>query len=403
MANENVPAPAPTRSNDQILPFAAWVPMGKSNYERLLGMIGTDIQFFRCFGKLLHALMFSLLNLFGKNSCKLFRLFSLIRKLIICHFGRIHNIHQTSASLFHLAEKDLRLCNLKFISKGEAEEVFGMPIPNELILNNIRNAPYYNAYLEMVAKHDQKVAAEKEGKKESASAKPTKSKPAIDKSSKPTPAPKPKVTKEKPSKASTAKPPKPKPAIDKSTKATLLQKAGKGKVTKARTLKSTLQLVDEPDEEPAHSEPKPEPEPEPEHQGEEATRPLPVVKGKGKAIVTEEKAVQSLLALHTPKRRSITDQFILQRRTPTTETTSTGPSAQPLDDTSANIIRDSPSPVDAKTCARSDKTSSGGDTEVLQFTEELGEDVEKLENVKEKTMKLYEDQAGSDHGETHES
>ncbi|GJY02407.1 retrovirus-related pol polyprotein from transposon TNT 1-94 [Tanacetum coccineum] len=32
MADENVPAPAPTRSNDQILPFAAWVPIGKSNY-----------------------------------------------------------------------------------------------------------------------------------------------------------------------------------------------------------------------------------------------------------------------------------------------------------------------------------------------------------------------------------
>ncbi|GJX29486.1 hypothetical protein Tco_0237565 [Tanacetum coccineum] len=32
MANENVPAPAPTRSDDQILPFNAWVPIGKSNY-----------------------------------------------------------------------------------------------------------------------------------------------------------------------------------------------------------------------------------------------------------------------------------------------------------------------------------------------------------------------------------
>ncbi|GKE18597.1 retrovirus-related pol polyprotein from transposon TNT 1-94 [Tanacetum coccineum] len=32
MANENVPAPAPTRSDDQILPFAAWVPIGKSNF-----------------------------------------------------------------------------------------------------------------------------------------------------------------------------------------------------------------------------------------------------------------------------------------------------------------------------------------------------------------------------------
>nr|GEZ80653.1 hypothetical protein [Tanacetum cinerariifolium] len=32
MADENVPALAPIRSDDQILPFAAWVPIGKSNF-----------------------------------------------------------------------------------------------------------------------------------------------------------------------------------------------------------------------------------------------------------------------------------------------------------------------------------------------------------------------------------
>ncbi|GKG11059.1 hypothetical protein Tco_0342459, partial [Tanacetum coccineum] len=35
---------------------------------------------------------------------------------------------------------------------------------------------------------------------------------------------------------------------------------GKGKVAKVRKVKSTFQLVDEPDEEPAHSEPKPKQE-----------------------------------------------------------------------------------------------------------------------------------------------
>ncbi|GJU44358.1 hypothetical protein Tco_1201624 [Tanacetum coccineum] len=249
----------------------------------------------------------------------------------------------------------------------EEDEVFGMPIPNELISNNIRNAPYYNAYLEMVAKHDQKVAAKKEGKKKSVSTKQSKPKPAIEKSSKPAPAPKPKVTKEKPSKPTTAKPPKPKPAKEKSTKATPLQKADKGKVKKVRNMKSSFQLVDEPDEEPAHSEP----EPEPEHQGEgeefDMERAIQMSlesfqaqsQAHGKAIVTEEQAAQSLLALHTPKRRSTTDQFIFQRRTPATEEASTGPSAQPLDDTSTNII-----------------------------TEELGEDVEKQVDLEEKTVEL---------------
>ncbi|GKE13433.1 hypothetical protein Tco_1416984, partial [Tanacetum coccineum] len=190
--------------------------------------------------------------------------------------------------------------------------------------------------------------------------------------------------------------------------------AGKGKVAKVCTVKSSFQLVDEPDEEPAHSEP----EPEPEHQSKsqayvggvairepvaEATRPLPVVEGKGKAIVTEEQAAQSLLALHTHKRRSTTDQFILQRWAPTTEEASTRPSAQPMDDTSANIVRNSLSSADAETGARSDKTNSGGDTKILQITEDLGENVDKLENVEEKTVELNQDQAGSDPGETHES
>ncbi|GKC04988.1 hypothetical protein Tco_0996598 [Tanacetum coccineum] len=101
------------------------------------------------------------------------------------------NIHQRSASPFHLAEEDLRLGNLKFVPKGEDDEVFKMPIPNELISNNIRNAPYYNAYMEMVAKHDQKIAAEKGEKMKPETAKQPKPKPAKEKLSKPAPATKP--------------------------------------------------------------------------------------------------------------------------------------------------------------------------------------------------------------------
>ncbi|GJW35743.1 hypothetical protein Tco_0058663 [Tanacetum coccineum] len=343
--------------------------------------------------------MLTMLNLFGKSSCKQCRPFLLIRPIWAVPLRRAGKTNLTlflivdSRSLllspFHLAEEDLKLGNLKFVSKGEIDEVFGMPIPNEPISNNIRDASYYNAYLEMVAKHDEKVAAKKEGKKKSASTKQPKPKPAIEKSSKPAPAPKPKVTKVKPSKASTAKPPKPKPSKEKSTKATPLQKSGKGKVAKVRNVKSSFQLAQ------GHA-----------HVGgveiqepvAEAIRPLPVVEGKGKAIVTEEQGAQYLLALHTPKKRSTTDQFIIQKRTPTIEEASTGPSTQPLDDTSANIIRDSPSPADAETGARSDKTSSGGDTEIVQITEELEEDVEKQENVKEKTVHMEEDQAGPDLG-----
>ncbi|GJZ07623.1 hypothetical protein Tco_0541416 [Tanacetum coccineum] len=58
-------------------------------------------------------------------------------KLIICYLGRTHNIHQRSASLFHLAEEDHRHGNIKFVPKGEEDEVFGMQIPKELITDNI--------------------------------------------------------------------------------------------------------------------------------------------------------------------------------------------------------------------------------------------------------------------------
>ncbi|GKD16939.1 hypothetical protein Tco_1206097 [Tanacetum coccineum] len=110
-----------------------------------------------------------------------------------------------------------------------------------------------------------------------------------------------------------------------------------------------------------------------------------------------------MLALHTPKRRSTTDQFIFQRQTPSTKEASTRPSAQLQDDTSANIVRDSPSPADAETGAESDKTNSEGDTEILQITEELGDDVDKKVNLEEKTIELDQDQARLDPGETYES
>ncbi|GJS01858.1 hypothetical protein Tco_0318366 [Tanacetum coccineum] len=308
-------------------------------------------------------------------------------KLIICHLGRTYNIHQRSTSSFHLAEEDLRLGNLKFVPKGEDDEVFGMPIPNDLITNNIRNTPYYNAYLEMVAQHDQNIASEKGGKKKPETAKQLKPKPVKEKSSKPAPAPKPKV-----------KPAKPSPS----------KHSKMGKVQKIHKGKSSLQLIDE--DEPT------QPEPEPEHLGEgdeydveraiqmslesfqaqsqahvggvairepvaEATRPLPVVEGKGKTIATDEQAAQSLLALHTPKMRSTTDQFIFQRWTPVTKEASTGPSTQPQDDASANIVRESSSPADAETGADTDKKNSR----------------------EEKTSKIDEGQAGSDPGKTPES
>nr|GEW28669.1 hypothetical protein [Tanacetum cinerariifolium] len=57
-------------------------------------------------------------------------------------------------------------------------------------------------------------------------------------------------------------------------------------------------------------------------------------RGKGKGVVSDEQAAQSLLDLQKPKKKIIMDQYIFKRRTPVTQDASTGPSAQPPDDTS---------------------------------------------------------------------
>ncbi|GKE37706.1 hypothetical protein Tco_1461111 [Tanacetum coccineum] len=87
-----------------------------------------------------------------------------------------------------------------------------------------------------------------------------------------------------------------KPMKEKSTKPTPSTKASKGKVLKGRKGKRSNCLVDKEEEEPQLA-----PEPQIED-----------------------------------------DEYNLQRA-------STGPSTQPQDDTSANVVRDTPSPVDAKT------------------------------------------------------
>ncbi|GJR29970.1 hypothetical protein Tco_1106202 [Tanacetum coccineum] len=225
MVNENVLAPAPTRFDNEILPFNAWVPIGKKySLPQLLFQLST----FNSFGIPLHrrqrleealeitpinqahqfesppsgdAIMdfvnalgypeeihFVNLGIATKKDKKIkphVIPYCQFTKLIICYLGRKHNINQQSGSPFYMAEDDLPLGNLKFVSKGEEDEVFGMKIFKELITDNIRNAPYYNAYLEMVVKHDHKIAAEEGGKKKSASKADHYKKPATIKKPKP--------------------------------------------------------------------------------------------------------------------------------------------------------------------------------------------------------------------------
>nr|GEU53363.1 hypothetical protein [Tanacetum cinerariifolium] len=116
-----------------------------------------------------------------------------------------HNIHERPEYLVYVTGDDFLLGNLKFVPKGEKDEVFRKLIPKELITEAILTSPYYQQNLEMVARKPTTKRDEQE-KTTSKAHKPKK----------PTPVKKPAPTKQT------------KPVKEKSTKPTPLKKAGKG-------------------------------------------------------------------------------------------------------------------------------------------------------------------------------
>nr|GEW08436.1 hypothetical protein [Tanacetum cinerariifolium] len=180
-----------------------------------------------------------------------------------------------------------------------------------------------------------------------------------------------------------------KPAKEETSKLSPLKKICKGKVMKVRKGKRGIQMSLESFQAPFRGVAIRETDPG-------LIQKLPKVKGNGKGIAIDEQAIQSLLDLQQPKKKSTTDQYIFQRQTPVTHDASIGPSAQPQDDTYANVVHDTPSPADAKTGADTKKSNSEGDTKILNVGEEHGEDVSNTVDLEERTIKLDEGQAGSD-------
>ncbi|GJX78668.1 hypothetical protein Tco_0326817 [Tanacetum coccineum] len=271
-------------------------------------------------------------------------------KLIIHYLQSKHKFHARPGSPLHLPNEEPVLGYLKFSSKGTKREVFGMPIPNDLVTDDIRGKQYYNAYLEKVAKHQRYLAGEDVSDPDSPAPKPTKgAKPKTTKKPTSTQQTKPKT---KPSIAKTTKstpsqPPKPKPApakpqekkrkraLDAAEAPSQAKRSKAGRVSKKRTLQLRDEFIDEgvpateprvDDEEaivqkvleesmkdayPAHRGPLPpvvfrEPD-------SGKLQPLPEVQGKGKEKVGEEQAAQVLLNLQTPKKKNPAEQFIFQR------------------------------------------------------------------------------------------
>ncbi|GKD41696.1 hypothetical protein Tco_1261903, partial [Tanacetum coccineum] len=244
-------------------------------------------------------------------------------KLIIHHLRTKHNIHPRIGLPLHYSHEERILNTLRFVGK-DSREIFGMPIPDALLTDEIKGAPYYNDYQEHVARYQQFLdaecgKAEEGGAKESSDAtKVTKpkaakvTKPTSDKALKPiaTQPPKPKPIPTQPSKAISEKkqklvketPDEPSPA----------KRSKGGLVGKRRKPKSPLKLVDEHSNEGVPVE-------EPAYTDEEADlqRALELkVHGKGKDKVVDEQAAHDLLTLQTPTKKSNVDQFIFQRSPP---------------------------------------------------------------------------------------
>ncbi|GJW41380.1 retrovirus-related pol polyprotein from transposon TNT 1-94 [Tanacetum coccineum] len=250
-------------------------------------------------------------------------------KLIIFYLQSKHKFHPRPDSLLHLPTEELVLGYLKFSAKGTKREVFGMPIPNDLITDDIRGKQYYNAYLEKVVKHQRYLAGEEVSDPDFPAPKPDKAaKPKATKQSKPAPA------KPQEKKCKLVKETSEAPSLTKRSKA--------GKVVKKRTKKCSPQLVDEfvdkgvPENEPRIGDEEADLQKAVEERLKEVHSarqgPLPPVvirepesgkfqpflevQGKGKEKVSDEQVARDLLTLQTPKKMSSVDQFIFQRRTP---------------------------------------------------------------------------------------
>nr|GEV93215.1 monodehydroascorbate reductase [Tanacetum cinerariifolium] len=237
----------------------------------------------------------------------------------------LHKFHPRPDSPLHLPNEEPVLGYLKFSAKGTKREVFGMPIPSSLITTDIQEASYYQEYLAKVAKHQRKPKSTVP----KVPPRPSVSKPVS--STQPEPKSTPAKTQGKKRKLTTETSGKPFKAI----------KSRHSFVSKKCKPISPLRSVDEsvaedvPAKEPQVADEEADVQKELEEsiksiydvpQGplppvvirepeSEKYQPLPKVPRKGKAKVTEEQVAHDLLNLQKPKRKSLVDQYIFQRRT----------------------------------------------------------------------------------------
>ncbi|GJT26067.1 hypothetical protein Tco_0906342 [Tanacetum coccineum] len=267
------------------------------------------------------------------------------------------------------ADNIMRRCVAEIKHDKMAEENVLAPAPTR---SNKQILPF-NAWLPIGSRHnihrrpassvhftgDDFLLVKEGGKKKTAS--------KVDKPKKPTPAKQSKPAPAKPSKPMKKKTSKPSPAM----------KIPKGKVMKVRKGKSSYQLVDE--EEEVQLAPKPQVEDDEYN----------LQRGIQMSLESFQAPI-SRVAIREPT-SGITQKLPVVK---VIKDASTGPSAQPQDDTSANVVRDTLSPADAETGADTENTNSEADTKILNVGEEQGEDVSNTVVLEERIVELDEAEAG---------
>nr|GEW25076.1 hypothetical protein [Tanacetum cinerariifolium] len=233
-------------------------------------------------------------------------------KLIIHHLKTKNNIQPRTGLPLHYSHDENVLNTLRFVGK-DGREIFGMPIPDALLTDEIKGAPYYGEYQEHVAKYQQYLDAEHGKAEEGRATESLKATKAPTQPSKAVLEKKRKLVKETPDEPSPTK------------------RSKGGLVGKIRKPRSPLKLVDEPSaedvpvEEPAYNEEEANLQRDLElslkeqaERNQGPARPVVIrepdsrriqpfldVQGKGKEKVVDEQAAHDLLTLMTPKKRAL--------------------------------------------------------------------------------------------------
>nr|GEV77056.1 retrovirus-related Pol polyprotein from transposon TNT 1-94 [Tanacetum cinerariifolium] len=138
------------------------------------------------------------LQILKKKTTHLLILSIRLTKLIIHHLKTKHNIHPRTGSPLHYTHDESILNTFRYVGK-DGRKIFGMPIPDALLIDEIKGAPYYGEYQEQVAKYQQYLDAEHgkvvEGGATESSKATKVTKPKAAKATKPASDPKPKPTK----------------------------------------------------------------------------------------------------------------------------------------------------------------------------------------------------------------